>query len=112
MVKANEARRAELAITISYPKSTNGMECCYWDGIVRDFYYFFCRQLNEHVFFSSTFLLTKLGFPQKKIMPSHICGIAFHIRSESPDTQVRKDRLTNRIVAVKLVKRHKTKGKT
>ena len=85
--------------------------CCYWDGIVRYFFYFFCTQLSEHViFFLIHFFADETWLPtKKKIMPSHICRINFHIRSEKPDTQVGKDRLTNRTVAIKLVKDTKPK---
>ena len=34
-------------------------------------------------FFSIRCLSTKLGFPQKKTMPSDICNINFHVRSNA-----------------------------
>ena len=53
--------------------------CCYWDDIVRNFLYFFCRQLPD--FFFIQFFVGETGIPTENSMASDISRINFHIRS-------------------------------
>ena len=65
---------------------------CYWDGIVHNFLYFLCTQLTKFVFFSHAFFVDETWFLTKEFVPSNICRINFHGRSNvclmagNPDT--------------------------
>ena len=48
--------------------------CCYWDGIVRNFLYFFCRQLTKVAFFWPT---VGAWLPTKTLYAQPACQAPF-----------------------------------